>query len=80
MISLSDGNVVAKSEDALTISHNEMYNDGWESWAKVRACAYYKSSGKLVTEYNNGYDWLNCSIERKVVNGYAQYRIRINSD
>lgn len=78
-IGLLDSNVIAESETEVAINHIETY-DGWERWATVRACAHYKSSGKRVTDYDCGLDWLNCAVERRVGNGYAQYRICIDSE
>lgn len=61
-----------------TTNKSNSQSDEWEPWAKVkRAEAYYKASGKRVTEYNYGLDYINCPVERKVVNGKAQYRIKI---
>lgn len=76
-INILDSRTIEKSANAVAINHNDS-NDEWETWTRVRACAYYKSSGKRVTEYDYGYDWHNCTVERRVGNGYVQYRISVN--
>lgn len=77
-ISLYGDVITVENRNVNSINKTEVDDDGWERWAKVkRAYAYYKSSGERVTDYDYGLDYLDCPVERRVVNGKVQYRIKI---
>lgn len=77
-VNLHGNPLIGKNRNTITTNRIETGDEEWKPWATVqRAYAYYKSTGERCTEYDYGLDLYNCPVERRIVNGYAQYRIKI---